>query len=178
MMEERERLRAWIQAEARGGDWWSLWPAFARTRGTLLERLSVFSEEQAGRRPAGGEGEGAWSAAEVARHVLAYSRNVGAIIEATATGRTEPKDPPGTLLEAPGTSFAEAVTALTRESVRLASLMERLPATPDLATTVPHAFFGPLNCREWFVFLRLHDSDHLRQSERLADFAGAEPGRG
>lgn len=167
MTDERERLGRWIRDEARTGDWSALWDAFARTRAVLLERLSAFPDEQATRRPGSGEGEAAWSAAEVARHVLAYTRNVGAIIEATAAGRTESKDPPGTLAARPGSSFAETVGELSRASSGLESLVERLPANPDLLVTVPHAFFGPLNCREWLVFLRFHDSDHLRQIERL-----------
>ena len=172
MAQERDRLRERIRAEARAGDWWSLWPAFVRSRATLLERLAVFAGAEAAWRPGAGEGESAWSAAEVARHVLAYSRNVGAIIEATAAGRTEPKDPPGTLIEPTAMPFDETVRAVTRASVTLASLPERLPAAPNLETTVPHAFFGPLNCREWYVFLWLHDTDHAAQLERLRELPG------
>ncbi len=172
MTQERDRLRDWILAEAHGGDWLSLWPAVVGARARLIERLASFSEAQARWRPPSGEGEAAWSAAEVAAHVAAYSRNVGAIIEATAAGKTATKDPPGTVGPATNRTFAELVRLVTEESVRLASLPQRLPAEPDLETTVPHAFFGPLNCRGWYVFLRIHDLDHTRQLERLREAAG------
>ncbi len=47
-------------------------------------------------------------------------------------------------------------------------------ATPDyfLETKWEHPMFGPLNWREWFLFLRLHCYDHSRQLDAMrASFA-------
>ena len=55
------------------------------------------------------------------------------------------------------------------ESVRLAASPEQLPEPPDLDVTVGHAVLGPLNCRTWYLFLTLHDSDHTRQVRALRE---------
>ncbi|MEP7215407.1 MAG: DinB family protein [Anaerolineaceae bacterium] len=170
--EDTDGLGEWIRAQARDGDWLSLWPALVKSRALLVERLAGFSEAQARWRPPFGEGEAAWSAIEVADHVLAYSANVGAIIEATAAGQAVAKDPPGMLRSQSRPPFREVLREVTRASIRLAALPERLPPEPDLETTVPHAFFGPLNCRDWYVFLRIHDADHARQLEHLRTLPG------
>jgi hypothetical protein len=35
-----------------------------------------------------------------------------------------------------------------------------------------HPFFGPLNWREWLLFLRIHDLDHARQIAAISAAAG------
>lgn len=165
MTSDRETALESIRREACAGDWVSLWTGVMRTRLGLLELLERIPAKDAERR-APGEGEAGWSAAEVARHVLAYTENVGAIIEATARGQTVVKDPPGTL-RPEATDYSALVRLVGEASMKLAALPSRLPPEPNLETTVVHAFFGPLNCREWFAFLRLHDADHARQLRRL-----------
>lgn len=175
---ERDRIRARLLAEAATSDWLDLWPRVTGARAALLEALDGVTADQATWRPPTGEGEAAWSIVEVARHVRAYSRNVLTIIEATARGETVPKDPPGTLATLDTEeSLREVRRAIVEESVRIATVHQRVPATPDLSTTVPHAFFGPLNCRGWYAFLRFHDIDHTRQVERLKQMPGF-PGEG
>lgn len=172
----RDRIRARLLAEA-ANDWLDLWPQVAGARATLLDALDGLTSAQAAWRPPTGEGEAAWSIIEVARHVRAYSRNVQAVIEATARGETAPKDPPGTLAELdPAASLRDVRRAIIEESVRIATLHQRVPATPNLEATVPHAFFGPLNCRGWYAFLRVHDVDHTRQIERLKQMPGFPAG--
>jgi hypothetical protein len=61
---------------------------------------------------------------------------------------------------------------VTAQSALIAGLPGRLTAEPNLEATVPHAVFGPLNCRAWFLFLRIHDMDHTRQIANLAQMAG------
>jgi hypothetical protein len=67
------------------------------------------------------------------------------------------------------------------EGQPLAALIERLraaradlltrvrgwPASPDLAATFEHPFFGPLNCKGWMAFQRLHDADHIGPLEQI-----------
>jgi len=174
----QDRIRARLLAEAANNDWLDLWPRVTGARVALLDALDGVTADQAAWRPPEGEGEAAWSIIEVARHVRAYSHNVLAIIEATARGETVPKDAPGTLAALdPAASLREVRRAIVEESVRIATVHQRVPAHPDLATTVPHAFFGPLNCRAWYAFLHFHDTDHTRQVERLKQMAGF-PGPG
>jgi hypothetical protein len=144
-----------------------------QARSALLSELLDVSEERAKRQPPYGEGEEAWSMFQVMQHVLTYTRNVSAIIEATAQGAQVIKDPPGAIHDIAETSWRDLQAALVEASAELANLYRRLPAEPNLEATVPHAVFGPFNCREWFVFLSWHDASHQRQIASLKEqFAG------
>jgi hypothetical protein len=160
-------VRAYLLAQAERHDFAELWPRVMEQRSVLLAAFAEFTEAQAAFRPADGEGEGAWGAAELARHLVTSTRNVMAIVEATARGAEAPKDPLGTLGEASYGSFAEARKALIDVSLEFAALPGRLPAAPSLHATVEHGFFGPLNCRAWFLFQRVHDTDHVNQLAAL-----------
>jgi hypothetical protein len=37
----------------------------------------------------------------------------------------------------------------------------------ETAMTRPHPWFGELNCREWAVFQRVHDEDHIRHATAM-----------
>lgn len=158
----RERLLA----ESGAGDWYTLWPRVMASRCELLLLLERVGEDEARRRPREGEGEAAWSIAEVASHVLRYTRNLRAIIEATANGRTVAKDARGLLTDG-AQDFQETRRQLLVESVALAGLPASLPEPPNLFATVPHAVLGELNSRAWWLFFTLHDGDHIRQLRAL-----------
>lgn len=162
-----DEARARLIGDSIDRDWYDLWPSVTAARTELLRALEGVSEETAARRPGGGEGEAAWSLAEVTRHALKYTRNVRAIIEATSRGRTAAKDARGLLDDAGVATFAELRRQLIVESVSLAALPEQLPEPPNLDVTVGHAVLGQLNCRAWYLFLTLHDSDHTRQVRAL-----------
>ena len=38
-----------------------------------------------------------------------------------------------------------------------------------LDVKITHPAFGPLSWREWLLFMRVHDLDHMRQIEAIAD---------
>ncbi len=163
-----DEARAKLIGESKDRDWYDLWPSVMGTRTELLRAIEGVSEETAARRPDGGaEGESAWSIAEVVRHALGYTRNVRAMIEATSRGRPAVKDARGLLADVGGSTFAELRRQLIVESVSLAALPEQLPDRPNLDLTVGHAVLGQLDCRAWYLFLTLHDSDHIRQLRAL-----------
>ena len=164
-----DEARARLIGDSIDRDWYDLWPSVTAARTELLRALEGVSEETAARRPDGGEGEAAWSLAEVARHALKYTRNVRAIIEATSRGRTAAKDARGLLDDAGVATFAELRRQLIVESVSLGALPEQLPEPPNLDVTVGHAVLGQLNCRAWYLFLTLHDADHTRQVRALLE---------
>ena len=164
-----DEARARLIGDSIDRDWYDLWPSVTAARTELIRALEGVSEEAAARRPGGGEGEAAWSLAEVARHALKYTRNVRAIIEATSRGRTAVKDARGLLDDAGVATFAELRRQLIVESVSLGALPEQLPEPPNLDVTVGHAVLGQLNCRAWYLFLTLHDSDHTRQVRALRE---------
>jgi hypothetical protein len=37
----------------------------------------------------------------------------------------------------------------------------------QLEPTAPHPWFGELNCRAWYLFQRIHDTDHTRQIQAI-----------
>ena len=164
-----DEARARLIGESTDRDWYDLWPRVTSARAELLRALEGVTEETAARRPGEGEGEAAWSIAEVVRHALMYTRNVRTIIEETSRGRPALKDARGLLLDDGGATFIDLRRQLIAESVSLAALPELLPEVPDVNVTVGHAVLGPLNCRAWYLFLTLHDSDHTRQVRALRD---------
>ena len=161
------RVRGYLIAQAEKNDFAALWPRVMEQRSALLAAFAELTEAQAAFRPAAGEGEGAWGAGDLAQHLVASTRNVIAIVGALARGEDAPRDPLGTLGEAAYPSFADARKALIDVSLEFAALPGRLPSTPDLRTTVEHGMFGPLNCRAWFLFQRVHDTDHINQIAAL-----------
>lgn len=163
----RARVRGYLLAQAEKNDFAALWPKVMEQRGALLAAFAEFSETQAAFRPASGEGEDAWGAADLARHLVASTRNVMGVVDALARGAAATRDPLGTLGDSPNPSFTEARKALFDISLDFAALTGRLPASPNLDATAEHAFFGPLNCRAWFLFQRVHDTDHINQLAAL-----------
>lgn len=163
--------RAYLLAQAEKTDFASAWPRVMAQRALLLAAVGDVSEAQANFRPAGPpDAERPWSIMAVTRHIATSTRNVLAIIEATANGQTAPQDPiAGLGIEY--ASFADARKALIDVSLDLAGLLGRLPLAPNVDVTVAHFWFGPLNSRAWFLFQRLHDTDHAGQ---IAQIRGVE----
>ena len=157
--EEEQRVRSYLVSQGEQRDWVDLWPRFIAERGALLRATERVSDEQADFKP---EAE-SWSIREIVTHVLSTSRGGLRRIEDLAAGRE--------LTSVEGSRTPEKFTMLrrhlTEHSVRYASLLERLPPTPNYTQTAPHGNFGELNCRSWFVFERVHDTDHLNQIEAV-----------
>ena len=143
--------------------WAAIWQRLAATRAALIGATLGVSDAQAAWRPPRGEGEEAWSIAEVLRHLITATPNITAIIEATAVGATELKDPPGAIAVGDAT-VDELREQLVAVSEQLLSVGLRIPAEPNNEVTVPHAFFGPLPCRSWPLFQALHDGCTSRRS--------------
>ena len=49
----------------------------------------------------------------------------------------------------------------------LVAFVGTLSDQTDLIAKHPHSIFGPLNCREWVVFQRVHDGDHGGQIDQI-----------
>lgn len=172
MTADTERVRGYLLAQAEKYDWHDLWPRVMGARATVLEALAGVSEEQARWRPPAGEGEAAWGILEVAQHLLGSTQNVLTIIERTARGEPAPKDPLGSMSAERPQTLAEARRALIEVSERLATVRQRLPEAANTQATVDHPFFGPLPSRAWFLFQRIHDTDHANQVNALKQAEG------
>lgn len=116
--------------------------------------------------------EGEWSAAEVFTHVLEMTEHGDAAISAIIAG------------ERPPARVRDAVSGIARSGLRSAEdywrtfetlrepFYERvLVARGDehLDVKLEHPTFGPLNWREWLLFMRVHDLDHARQIQAIAE---------
>ena len=164
---ENERVRGYLVAQAGRHDWPALWPRVVGPRTELLAEIASVSEEQASFKPAADD----WSIRECVEHVLRVSRGTLALIEGLAEGKP-PDQGAGAPSDRDGASLAELRARLAEHSSRYAGLLGRLPAAPDLELTAPHRLFGELNSRQWFLFQRLHDTDHLGQIRAVKEAAG------
>lgn len=162
-------IGAGIAAEAERLDWLAAWPLVVRTRADLLDAIAALSAAQAAWKPAAAE----WSIEEVVRHALNASRDVLRVIEGLAAGdsegrRTRAGEQPA---HAPA-AFDELRRQFIAHSIDFASVATRLPAAPHYELTAPHARFGRLNCRAWFLFQRVHDGDHTGQITQIKAATG------
>jgi hypothetical protein len=141
-------------------------------RARLLALLDGVSEEQAAYRPAPDQ----WSIADVVRHVIAAEEGVARIIEPLARGLVpEGQRAMGTQIPDEGQPLAALIERLRAARVDLLARIRGWPASSDLTATFEHPLFGPLNCKGWVAFQRLHDGDHIGQIEGIKA-AGGYPG--
>jgi len=167
LTEEEQRVRAYLVGQAEKRDWIELWPRMIAERGALLQLVDGLSDEQADWSPGGDE----WSTRQIVEHVLAVSRGTLQLIEDLAAGRPEDEREPRSPAKPPS-SFVRLRAHLVEHSVKLASLPERLPGMVNLEMTSPHSNFGELNSRAWFLFNRIHDTDHREQIEAIQAAGG------
>jgi len=164
----RQRLVSYLEHQA-NKDVPRMLQLIEEQRARLLALLDGVTDEQAAFRPAPDQ----WSIADVLRHVIAAEEGVAGIIESLARGAV----PDGS--RALGSQVPDEGQALSALVERLrtarAALLERVggwPASPDLSATYDHPFFGPLNCKGWVAFQRLHDADHIGQIEQIKGAEG------
>jgi len=112
-----------------------------------------------------------WSAAEVFNHVLDMTEHGDAAVTAVIAGGRPPR-------------LRDVVTGDVRPDLRTSEDCWRafealrepfygrlLHARGDehLDLPITHPTFGPLNWREWLLFMRVHDLDHVRQIQGIAE---------
>ena len=133
-------------------------------RARLLALLDGVSEEQAAFRPAPDQ----WSITDVLRHVIAAEEGVAGIIESLARGAVpDGRRALGSQIPDEGQPLAALIERLGVARAGLLARVRGWPASPDLAATFEHPYFGPLNCKGWLAFQRLHDADHIGQLEQI-----------
>ena len=167
------RLRQGFLRDAETLPWPEIWLRSARARASLIAATLDLSDAQASWTPPTGQGEEAWSASQVVRHLITATPNVAAIIESTARGSITQKGPPGEI-NAENASIDQLRARLVSVSEHLLSVGQRLPEEPDAQTTVPHAFFGELPSRAWMLFQAFHDGMHADQLNNLREAQGLE----
>lgn len=137
----------------------------------LLEMIDSLSEEQATFKPSAEE----WSVLDTMQHVVAAKKGVARMCEELARG----EQPGGIGGEGQETqkqdgvtgrtyaTLAEATAAAVAANEELIAFVNGLSDASNTEETFDHFLFGPLNCREWAVFQRVHDGDHGGQIEKI-----------
>ena len=72
----------------------------------------------------------------------------------------------------PTTTLAPARAALGAGHQELLDFVDSLSPGTTVEAMLDHPFFGPLNCREWAAFQRIHDGDHAGQIEQIKSASG------
>ncbi|HXK33950.1 MAG TPA: DinB family protein [Dehalococcoidia bacterium] len=135
----------------------------SRNQVRLLDVMERVDDELASRAPAPGE----WSVRELLAHVISAEAGVARLVEMLARGHAPQREAtPG---EKPDDQrpFREMVASLRATNEALLRAIRQLPPEPDLETTAPHPFFGQLNCKQWAVFQRVHDEDHIQHANKI-----------
>lgn len=112
-----------------------------------------------------------WSAAEVFTHILDMNEIGATSIEAILDGGSLPS----TISDVMHGSTREGLKTAedywsAYETRREALLSRALRARGDehLSVTITHPTFGAFSWREWLLFMRVHDLDHMRQLQANA----------
>ena len=163
---EVDQVRSYLLAQTQKYSWDNLWARVVGVRVALIEEITGVSDEQAAQLPGTDFGEESdWGIAQVVQHVITDSYKTLSTIESLANGIEVSRRP---VSELSGRETLSAlVPFLLDSSERLTTVRKWISDLPDLESTAPHMFFGELSCKEWFLFLRLHDTDHLNQIKAL-----------
>ena len=163
---EVEQVRSYLFAQTQKYSWDDLWPRVVGVRVALIEEIAGVSDEQADQLPATDVKEGgAWGITQIIRHVITDGYKTLSTIESLANGIEVSRRPASEL--SGRETLSELVPFLLDSSERLSTVRKWISGQPDLESTAPHMFFGELPCKAWFLFLRLHDTDHLNQIKAL-----------
>jgi hypothetical protein len=170
--EERDRIRSYLVTVANRLSIPELVEKVRQDVLPLREAALAVPAERFSERPAPGE----WSAAEVLGHVLEMNEWGADAIEAVLEERPLPA-PPSDEVGATARQLPESAEAFwaafePRREALLARVL-RTEGNEHLDRKLRHPFFGDLSWREWLLFMRVHDLDHLRQVQAIARAFGA-----
>lgn len=165
---ENERIRGYIVAQANK---LSIADLVEKVRGdgaALEHAVDGLPAARFAQRP----GVEEWSAAEVWTHILQMTEHGADSIEGILDGGRRPVDARDVISGETRKDLATAADYWNAHIQRREQLYARvLKASgdehPDVKMT--HPMFGDFTWREWFLFMRVHDLDHLRQLQSIAD---------
>ena len=107
------------------------------------------------------------------RHVVGAEEGVARLVEMLARGEKAKRDAqPGSMVDDDGVSYTALIERLHVANEKMLAAIRGLPADADKETRSPHPFFGELNCYEWAVFQRIHDSDHIQHAQKIVAATG------
>ncbi len=170
--EEDERVRSYLVTQTAKLSLPDLVAKVRKDTAPLQEVAAAVPAARFNDRPAAED----WSAAEVLTHILEMNDRGAAAI----TGALDDGELPKTIRDViSGQVRPEAGSAETFWAAYLApreKLLARvLEATGDenLHLKITHSQFGEMNWREWLLFMRVHDLDHMRQLQAITQHFGS-----
>ena len=116
--------------------------------------------------------EGEWSAAEVWTHILQMSEHGAAAIIGILDDGAKPAAMADVISGETRAGLVDADAYWAAFEKSRAPLYERVLAAEGnehLDVKLNHPWFGDFSWREWFLFMRVHDLDHARQLQSIAD---------
>jgi len=171
MQSEAERVRGYLVAQAAKLSIPELVDKLRHDALPLRDAAGRVPPDRFRERPADGE----WSAAEVFTHILDMTEFGDVAIGTIVAGGTPARVRDVVSGEArEGLETAEDYWRAF-EAMREPFYARVLETRGDehLDVKITHSAFGPLSWREWLLFMRVHDLDHVRQIQAIAErFAG------
>jgi hypothetical protein len=130
----------------------------------FIELAAAVPEDISAKQPA----EGEWSMRELIRHVIGAEALVAALVHDLARGVEKSRDGGlGMTIADDRRPYAGFVEQLRATNAAMLEAINGLPENPNLELKSRHPFFGPLNCREWAAFQRVHDEDHVQHGTKI-----------
>jgi hypothetical protein len=162
----RERTRTFLDQEA-AKPLRDLLAAVESAHSSFVTCLDGVSREQAAYQPAG-EGEEAFSIAQVARHVAGSSLIMAERLLAIGRGETPKRSTsPGYFGDEDSESLPELKQALMQVLSSVQEAVKAIEKDEQTQFTVPHPFFGDLNSRKYLRLMGLHLLDHVHQVGKI-----------
>ena len=138
----------------------------------VLDAIAPLTDAQAKQKPS----DGGWSVLDAMAHVVTTKQVCAGLCGSLASGLR----PPGIGPEWEEESAQDGITNVTFETLAAAreaaeTVHQQLLGTiskldsANLDVRFKHYIFGPLNAREWAVFQRIHDGDHIAQIRAMAE---------
>lgn len=164
---EAERIRSYLIAQANKLSIPELVEK-VRTDTAPLENLASAIGGEVFRRKPGADD---WSAAEVWTHILAMNDHGAASIEGILESGAAPERAQDLITGETRADLAggpEYYSAWLRRRERLLDRVSQARGDEHLEVKITHPMFGDFSWREWLLFMRVHDLDHMRQLQSVA----------
>lgn len=162
---ERERIRRWLIEQAAAHDPEALLARVGEALAELRAAAEAIPPQRFDERPPGD----AWSPRDCLAHLVEWHMRAGAmVLHVALTGEL----PPDRVPDLPA-GRDELIGELERAQESLAEHVRAADPAGYVDVRWEHPFFGPLNWREWLLFLRIHARDHSRQLTAMREALGA-----
>lgn len=166
MNEEFARIRGYLQSQAAKMTLAQLIDKVRTDLAQLDAAIAAFPAARWQDRPA----EGEWSANEVAAHLADSSRGVARSIVSVVREGARPGAGEDVMRHTDeGRSPRDWWETIRSDREQLFADLATATGGEHLDVGWGHPMFGDLNWREWLLFMRIHDLDHARQIQSIAE---------